>query len=159
MKKEVKCVVDLKDGEYPSDEALKLDNQICFPLYAASRKIISLYTPFFKPLGITYTQYLVFMALWEKDEQSVGELCKRINLDSGTLTPLLKNMEKDNYVIRFRDKSDERVVMIKLTKNGKEMKNKVKNIPFQVGEKVHLSQEEAATLYKLLYKVLGDKYE
>ena len=136
-------------------EQLKLDNQLCFPLYACARKVVSLYTPFFKPLGITYTQYLVFMVLWEKDGLSVSELCDRLLLDSGTVTPLLKKMEGAGYVTRTRSSEDERVVLVHLTKKGQDLRREVEKIPGKIGACVDLEPEEAATLYRLLYKVIG----
>ena len=84
------------------DEGLKLDNQLCFPLYAAARKVVGAYTPFLKPLGLTYTQYIVFMVLWENDDLTVGEIGKKLMLDNGTLTPLLKKMEEAGHLTRKR---------------------------------------------------------
>jgi len=136
------------------DEALRLDRQLCFPLYAASRKIVGLYTPVLKPLGITYTQYLVFLALWEHDGVPVGDLCRRLYLDNGTLTPLLKRMERDGYLTRTRSTTDERVVVVSLTKKGRELKERARGIPAQIGTCVNLPHDEAATLYKLLYELL-----
>ncbi len=135
--------------------ALKLDNQICFPLYACSRSIVSLYTPFLKPLGITYTQYIVFLVLWEKDRISVGELGKKLYLDNGTLTPLLKKMQEKGYLIRERSHEDERIVLVSLTEKGWELREKAKSIPEVVGKCVPLSSEDAMTLYTLLYKIMG----
>ena len=140
--------------EYNSDEALKLGNQLCFPLYAAARKITGYYSPYLRPLGLTYTQYIVFMVLWEKDGVTVGEICEKLHLDSGTLTPLLKKMEKEEYVTRERCRDDERRVIISLTDKGREMKEQVREIPMKVGSCVCLSGEEAGTLYSLLYKIL-----
>ena len=100
------------------DESMKLGSQLCFPLYAASRKIVGNYTPYLKPLGITYTQYIMFLALWEKDGITVGELCKRLRLDTGTVTPMLKNTEKQGLIRRERSEEDERVVVITLTNEG-----------------------------------------
>ncbi len=91
---------------YDSDEALKLDNQLCFPLYAAARKIVGEYTPFLKPLGITYTQYITFMVLWEHDNIPVGDICAKLYLDNGTVTPLLKKMESEGYITRRRNLPD-----------------------------------------------------
>jgi DNA-binding MarR family transcriptional regulator len=136
-------------------EQLCLDNQLCFPLYACARKVTGLYTPFFKPLGITYTQYIVFLALWEKDDVSVSDLCARLYLDSGTLTPLLKKMEQEGYINRTRSASDERVVRITLTEKGREMEERAADIPMQVGSCIPLNPEEAATLYALLSKILA----
>ena len=135
-------------------QQLCLDNQLCFPLYAAARKVTSLYTPLFKPLGITYTQYIVFLALWEKDDVSVSDLCSRLYLDSGTLTPLLKKMEKDGYINRKRSVEDERIVKITLTEQGRRMEDKVSDIPMKVGSCFPLKPEEAAVLYSLLNKIL-----
>ncbi|MBQ1438803.1 MAG: MarR family transcriptional regulator [Solobacterium sp.] len=136
-------------------EQLCLDNQLCFPLYACARKVTGLYTPFFKPLGITYTQYIVFLALWEKDDVSVSDLCARLYLDSGTLTPLLKKMEQDGYIKRTRSASDERIVRITLTEKGREMEERAADIPMQVGSCITLDPEEAVTLYALLSKILA----
>ena len=98
---------------------LQLDSQLCFPLYAASRKVVNHYTPFLKPFGITYTQYIVLLALWEVKTSTVGELCDRLYLDNGTVTPLLKKMEEEGLVTRTRSKKDERVVTVDVTENGR----------------------------------------
>ena len=146
--------LDFEITDEMANEALKLDNQLCFPLYAASRKITGAYTPFLKPLGLTYTQYIVFLVLWEKDGITVSEICDKLHLDNGTLTPLLKKMESAGYVTRKRSNRDERVVLISLTSKGKNLKKKVREIPFQVGSCVNLPPDEAKTLYSLLYKLL-----
>ncbi len=138
-------------------DTLKLENQLCFPLYAAARKITAAYTPLLKPLEMTYTQYIVFLVLWEKDDISVGELCERLYLDSGTITPLLKKMEDKNWLTRTRSKLDERVVMIKLTKEGKNMKKQCADIPAKVRSCVCLNQDESIDLYNALYKILEEK--
>ena len=137
------------------DQALRLDNQICFPLYATARKIINEYTPYLKPLGITYTQYLVFLVLWEKDDIKVGDLCERLYLDNGTLTPMLKKMEKNGFITRTRDSSDERVVVIRLTEEGRNLKEKAYGIPFSISGCFPLPAQEAKNLYDTLYKLLG----
>ena len=136
-------------------DSLLLDKQLCFPLYAAARRVVSLYTPFFKELGITYTQHLVFLVLWEEGCVSVGRLCERLYLDSGTLTPLIKKMEKGGYVRRQRSAEDERIVMIELTDEGRTMRQKVRDIPGKVGACVPLSETDALQLYCLLYKLLN----
>ena len=136
------------------DESMKLDSQLCFPLYAASRKIVSKYTPYLKPLGITYTQYIMFLVLWEKDEITVGDLCRRLMLDTGTVTPMLKNTEKQGLIKRARSEEDERVVVITLTDEGRALYKKAKELPGKVGSCVNISRSEAETLYKLLYKLL-----
>ena len=135
---------------------LKLENQLCFPLYAVARKITGQYTPFLKPLGITYTQYIVFMVLWEKDKVSVGDLCTKLYLDSGTLTPLLKKMEDKGWIIRSRSKQDERVVHIQLTEEGMNLRDACKTIPAKVGACVPLTPEDAQKLYSILYQILGE---
>ncbi len=136
------------------DEALKLDNQLCFPLYAAARKVVGAYTPLLKPLGITYTQYIVFMVLWEHDNLTVGEIGKRLMLDNGTLTPLLKKMEEVGYLTRKRSEKDERVVTVSLTDQGREIKEKVKGVPVEMRQCIKLEPGEAKTLYDILYKLL-----
>lgn len=138
------------------NEALKLDHQLCFPLYACARKIINSYTPYLKPLDITYTQYLVFLVLFEEKKISVKELGDRLHLDSGTLTPMLKKMEKENYVERTRSKKDERITLVNLTKKGEEMYDNLKEIPYKVGAGVNLEAKDATELYTLLYKFLKE---
>ena len=134
---------------------LKLENQLCFPLYAASREIINRYTPFLKELNITYTQYLVFLVLWEKEKISVKELGNILLLDSGTLTPLLKKLEKDGYIIRSRDVNDERIVNISLTKKGYDLRNKAKDIPLKVGSCIN-NNIDINHLKKLLDELLNN---
>ncbi|MCR4992013.1 MAG: MarR family transcriptional regulator [Lachnospiraceae bacterium] len=136
-------------------EQLKLKNQLCFPLYACSRKIVNAYTPYLKPLGLTYTQYLVFMVLWEKKEASVGELGSTLCLDAGTLSPLLKKLEIEGLIARTHPEIDERVTNVKLTDRGEELKEKCKDIPFKVASVADsLNQKEIEQLYVLLYKIL-----
>ena len=141
-------------------EQLLLKNQLCFPLYACGRKIVAAYTPYLKPLGLTYTQYIVFMVLWDKEHVTVGQLGSILHLDAGTLTPLLKNLEKEGYVTRERSREDERVTIISITPKGNELKEKCREIPQKIaGSESALNEKEAATLYKLLYKFLetGDQ--
>ena len=135
-------------------EAMKLQNQLCFPLYAAARSVVSLYTPVLKPLGLTYTQYIVFLVLWEQDGLTVGELCKRLTLDNGTLSPLLKKMQQAGYVERRRSGEDDRVVLITLTEEGRALQKKAKDVPAKVGTCIDLSPEKAQALYALLYELL-----
>ena len=141
-------------GDY---DALKLDNQLCFPLYAAARRVVSMYSPLLKPLGITYTQYIVFLVLWEEDGVSVGGLCRRLRLDNGTLTPLLKKMEDSGWVVRTRSREDERVVVVSLTERGAALRERAAGIPEQVGSCVGLSHDDAVVLYRLLYRILDDE--
>ena len=140
---------------FDSDELLRLDNQLCFPLYAAARKMIGIYRPILKPLGITYTQYLVFLVLWESDNITVGDLCRRLYLDSGTLTPLLKKMEEKGYINRCRCPDDERCVRVTLTNQGRQMKEKALDIPCQMSSYMNLTPEEAGRLHELLDKLLS----
>lgn len=135
-------------------DALKLENQLCFPLYACSRSIVNMYTPFLKPLGLTYTQYIVFLVLWEQDGITVGELGTKLHLDNGTITPLLKKMQDKGYVTRVRSKSDERVVIVSLTEAGRALREDALKIPHEIGQCVPLTPEEAGILYNLLYKLL-----
>lgn len=141
-------------------EQLLLQNQLCFPLYACSRQIVAEYTPYLKPLGLTYTQYIVFMVLWEKESLTAGQLGSILHLDAGTLTPLLKHLEQEGYVTRKRSKEDERVMMISITKKGDELKEKCKDIPAALASKKAdcksgLTESEAKTLYQLLYKLIS----
>ncbi len=143
--------------EYDYCEAMKLDNQLCFPIYAAARVITSLYTPYLKPLGLTYTQYILFLVLWEKDGLTVGEICKRLMLDSGTLSPILKKLRDQGYIEKQQSVSDERSFIITLTDNGKELQLKAKDIPRQVGSCVNIAPEKAKQLYDLLYELLENQ--
>ena len=141
-------------------DPLRLENQLCFPLYACARKIVNCYTPYFKPLGITYTQYIVFMVLWARDGVSVRELGEQLYLDSGTLTPLLKKMESSGYVRREHCRSDERVKLVFLTEEGRAMREKCRGIPERLGEQVRcFTPDEAQTLRALLYRVLDCERE
>ncbi|MCR5686268.1 MAG: MarR family transcriptional regulator [Lachnospiraceae bacterium] len=136
-------------------EQLLLKNQLCFPLYACSRKIIGNYTPYLKPLGLTYTQYVVLMVLWEKESINVGQLGEILRLDAGTLTPLLKRLEKAGYVTRERSREDERVTVISITAEGGKLKEKCKDIPMKMAQKGSaLTAQDAAELYRLLYLFL-----
>ena len=139
---------------YDYREAMKLENQLCFPLYAAARTITNLYTPYLKPLGLTYTQYLVFLVLWEKDGITVGEICKKLMLDSGTLSPLLKKMQLQGYLVKIHSQKDERAVLISLTEQGRALQEAAKDIPLHVGNCVELAPEKEKQLYALLYELL-----
>ena len=136
------------------NDPLRLDNQLCFPLYAASREIIKLYHEPLSKLGLTYTQYITMMVIWEEKSINVKDLGKRLFLDSGTLTPLLKALEKDGYITRTRSKEDERVLVVELTADGKKLKEKAASIPSEVGKCVKLSAEDAKELYRILYLLL-----
>ena len=140
-------------------DPLLLDNQLCFPLYACSRKVVNMYTPYFQPLGITYTQYIVFLVLWETDGVSVRELGQRLYLDSGTLTPLLRKMEEAGFVTRTRSTEDGRVVLVHLTEKGKALRGEAENIPLRLGGCLPLTAEEAKVLHGLLYRLLETEPE
>ena len=140
--------------EFDYHEAMKLEYQLCFPLYAASRSVVNLYTPWLKPLGLTYTQYIVFLVLWEKDGITVGEICDRLMLDNGTLSPLLKKMQQAGYIERKRSEEDDRMVLISLTEEGRALQEKAKDVPSKVANCINLPLEKAQTLYTLLYELL-----
>lgn len=137
------------------DELLKLDNQLCFPLYAASKEIIRRYKPLLDKLDITYTQYIVLLVLWEKDQILVKDLGSRLYLDSGTLTPLLKKLETKKLISLSKGIKDGRELVISLTKKGLQLKEQAYEVPLSIGGCVKLEKDEAITLYKLLYKVLS----
>lgn len=137
------------------DEILKLSNQICFPLYACGKEITRKYKPVLDKFGLTYTQYLVLLVLWEKNGQSVKEIGNKIFLDSGTLTPLINKLCDKGIVSKKKNKDDERGLIISLTDNGKTLKSKIVEVPEFIAGCVSLTSEEAKILYTLLYKVLG----
>jgi len=136
-------------------EALKIENQLCFPLYACSREVIKQYKPFLDELDLTYTQYIAMMALWENHEMTVKELGDVLYLDSGTLTPLLKKLEAKNYVTRTRSRKDERNLIVTVTEQGEQLKEKAMNMPRAIVEHTELSKQEAELLYRTLYKILA----
>lgn len=133
---------------------LALENQLCFPLYAASKELTRQYKPLLDPLGLTYTQYVAMMALWERDGITVGELGAKLYLDSATLTPLLKRLESHGYVRRERSKEDERSVIVTLTDEGRNLREKAVDVPFCMAGCLKLAPEEALELKRLLTKVL-----
>ena len=138
-----------------NDDILKLENQLCFPLYAASKEVVNRYKPFLDEIDLTYTQYIAMMVLWEHQCIGVKELGSYLYLDSGTLTPLLKRLEGKGFVARVRSSEDERAVNITLTETGEKLKEKAIAIPGQMGNCMPFTPEEAKTLYALLYKLLG----
>ena len=146
----------MKDQNNNQEEIpqLKLDGQLCFPLYAAARKAVNAYTPMLKPLGLTYTQYIVLLALWESGKTTVGDLCRTLYLDCGTLTPLLKKMEESGWITRCRCKVDERVVDVSVTDKGWELREQVKDFPEKVGGCIAMPREDLYTLYTLLHQFL-----
>ena len=136
-------------------DALKLDNQLCFPLYACSREIIRQYKPFLDELDLTYTQYIVMMVLWERQSVTAKELGECLYLDSGTLTPLLKKMEGKGLLSRARSAQDERNLIVTVTEAGEALKNQAVKVPALMAQCSPLEPQEAMTLYRLLYKMLG----
>lgn len=136
-------------------ESLKLKNHLCFPLYACSRETIKNYKPLLDRLGLTYTQYITMIVLWEHKRMTVKELGAELYLDSGTLTPLLKKLEEKGLVNRNRSSMDERNLIVSLTPEGAAMRDAAKDIPSEMAKLVHLSADECITLYRLLYKLLG----
>ena len=137
-------------------EQLKLENQLCFPLYAAAKEVVRQYKPVLDELDLTYTQYITMMVLWEKESLNVKELGSMLYLDSGTLTPLLKKLEAKGYVTRSRCKEDERNLIISITEKGDALKKRAANIPGDMTEKfVNISDDEIKTMYHALYKLLS----
>ena len=140
-------------------DALRLENQLCFPLYACSREVIKRYRPYLDALGLTYTQYIVLIVIWEEGTVSVRDLGKRLFLDSGTLTPVLKTLEKMGLITRARSQEDERVLLVTITKAGQALREEALTIPKQMAGCVKLTREERETLYRLLYKMLAANEE
>ncbi|MBR1693368.1 MAG: MarR family transcriptional regulator [Lachnospiraceae bacterium] len=135
-------------------EGLKLENQICFPLYAAAKEVVKRYKPYLDEIDLTYTQYIAMMVLWEKKSMNVKELGSFLFLDSGTLTPVLKKLEAKGYLIRERSKQDERNLDIRITREGELLRDRAVDIPAQMGQCIKLEPEEALQLYQILYKLL-----
>lgn len=136
-------------------DVLKLENQLCFPLYACAKEVVKRYKPFLDEIDLTYTQYITMMVLWEHKEMSVKEMGTYLLLDSGTLTPVLKKLEQKAYITRARDKKDERVLNVAITEKGEELKEKAVEIPAKIGSCVCLEQEEAMSLFRILHKMMG----
>ena len=137
-------------------DALKLENQLCFPLYAAAKEVVRQYRPLLDELDLTYTQYIVMMYFWENKESNVKDLGKRLLLDSSTLTPLLKKLENKGYIERKRSSIDERNLIVKLTSKGENLRDDALDIPKRIGKCINLNDEEALTLYSIVYKVLAN---
>ncbi len=136
-------------------DALRLDNQLCFPLYACAREVVKKYKPFLDGIDLTYTQYVTMMVLWERREATSKEIGERLHLDSGTLTPVIKKLAEKGLVTRQRAKDDERNLLVALTPAGEALRCRAAAIPAQMGGCIRLTPEEAATLHGLLYKLLG----
>lgn len=136
-------------------DVLKLENQLCFPLYAYSKEVVKKYKPFLDAIGLTYTQYIVMLVLWEQERMTAKELGEQLYLDSGTLTPVLKRLESEELITRMRSEEDERHLVVTLTKKGVLLKQKAVNVPLQVRQCINLSDEDAMSLYVLLHKALS----
>ena len=137
-------------------DCLRLDSQLCFPLYACSKEIIRRYKPYLDKLDLTYTQYITMMVLWEHSDINVKELGKCLYMDSGTLTPVLKKLESKGYLLRSRSRTDERNLTVSITEEGKRLQDRALEVPARMACCVDLSEEEAGLLYNLLYKILGN---
>ncbi|CAM4337936.1 MarR family winged helix-turn-helix transcriptional regulator [Paenibacillus tarimensis] len=137
------------------DEVLKLENQVCFAVYACSREITKLYRPILEEFGLTYTQYVTMLVLWEQDGITVKELGRRLHLDSGTLTPLLKKLESAGLVTRTRDKADERNVVITLTEKGHRMKKDAATVPGRLFNETVVDEAEVKALRDLITRMLA----
>lgn len=135
---------------------LKLENQVCFPVYSLAKEIVSRYRPFLEELDLTYPQYLVLLVLWEYRQQTVSQIGEKLHLDSGTLTPLLKRMEQKNLVTRMRDTGDERVVNILLTTQGSQLEQRAKAVPEKLVENMQVSTEELLLLKNVIETILSN---
>lgn len=134
---------------------LKLESQICFPLYICSKEIIKKYKPFLDKIDLTYTQYITMLVLWENDKINVKSLGKKLFLDSGTLTPVLQKLEDKGFIKKEKNLSDERNLIISITNAGKKLKEKAKDIPSQISNCINIESKDATILYRILYKILG----
>lgn len=136
-------------------DALKLENQLCFPLYACAKEVVKRYKPFLDEIDLTYTQYIAMMVLWEQKSVNVKTLGEFLYLDSGTLTPLLKKLEKQGLLHRMRSQEDERNLIVSLTPKGEALREQAATIPERMGQCMNLNPEDMKVLYRLLYQLLG----
>lgn len=136
-------------------DVLKLDNQLCFPLYALAKEVIKQYRPYLDEINLTYTQYIAMMVIWEKEKVNVKELGKKLYLDSGTLTPVLKSLETKGFVTRYRSSEDERILMVEITEKGAALKDKAVRIPGQMVANIEISLEDATVMHRQLYNLLN----
>lgn len=134
-------------------DSLKLENQLCFPLYVAAKEIVRKYRPLLDPLGLTYTQYIAMMVMWEHKSVTVGLLCEKLCLDTGTLTPMLKKMQAAGLVERKRSRDDERSVIVTITERGEELRTQAADVPRKMAQCVNLDPDEAVKLLELLNKI------
>ena len=135
-------------------DCIRLENQLCFPLYVCSKEIVRRYKPFLDEIGITYTQYIAMMVLWERESVTVSQLGECLYLDSGTLTPVLKTLEAKGLVSRRRSETDERLVIVGITEAGKALKENAITIPARMGACIKLDPKDAAELYRILHKII-----
>ncbi len=142
----------MPEGEY---DLLRLENQLCFPLYVCAKEVVGKYRPLLDALGITYTQYIAMMVLWERRSVRAKELGEMLFLDSGTLTPMLKKMEAKGYVTRSRDPGDERSLIVAATDEGMALREKAKEVPYRVGSCIPLSPEDALALQGILGRMMA----
>lgn len=140
-------------------DSLLLKNQLCFPTYAVSNKILRKYQPLLEKIDLTYTQYIVMMVMWEKKKVNEKELCEELRLKSNTLAPLIKRLKDKGYILINKDKEDKRNLVITLTQKGEALKEKAVDVPPSIAEEFNLSEEEAMFLYKILYKILDYEKE
>lgn len=140
-------------------DALKLENQLCFPLYAASRDVIKQYKTMLDKIDLTYTQYIVMLVLWERHQITTKEMGKLLHLDSGTLTPLLKKMEAKGFLSRKRAEFDERNLSVTITEKGMQLRDEAVEIPGQIAQCSVLTEDETAALHELLYKIMDASKE
>ena len=136
------------------NEMLKLENQLCFPLYACAKEVVRRYTPLLEPLGLTYTQYIAMMVMWEHKSISVKDMGKLLFLDSGTLTPMLKKMEKSGWISRRRSREDERMVIVTITEKGEMLQEKAADVPVRMAGCLTLKNDDAMQLYSLLNELM-----
>ena len=139
-----------------SEKSLRLDDQLCFSVYAAGHAFTRFYKPLLEPLGLTYPQYLVLLTLWQEDGLPLGAIGRRLGLDSGTLTPLLRRMEEAGFISRRRDSGDERQVLVSLTPRGRRLEARAAGFPARIGASAGLSARELATLRKMLFRLRDD---
>lgn len=136
-------------------DALKLENQICFPLYACSKEVVKAYKPYLDELDLTYTQYITMMVMWEHKELRIKEVGTYLYLDSATLTPVMKKLEQKGYVERRRSTKDERDLIVTITESGEALKEKAAAVPAQLAACIEMEPEKAKALYDLLYEMIG----
>ena len=148
-------MLDTADADFAQDEMLKLDNQLCFGLYAATHAITRVYRPMLNELGITYSQFLVLLSLWERDGQTVSALGESLYLDSGTLSPVLKRLEAGGLVAKTRQSRDERVVEVSLTQKGRDLKTQAREVRTKVRCRLGMDEAEIARLRQDLNVVLA----